>query len=114
MRRATSDALATVEHDEEVGVVRPREVHRSTHAATSACPPTPPSASRCPMGGSVPIDPLYPNSRSYGPESALYGQSSALHEHLLRNEGAVGSNPITSTTNPGPQTRLRARIRSTG
>ena len=34
----------------------------------------------------------------FGPESAFHWPLLVTHEHLLRNEGAVGSNPITSTT----------------
>ena len=74
-----------------------REVHRSTHAATSACLPTPVPASRCLGAVAAEIDRPTPDSRPYGPESAFHGQRPADHEHLLRNEGAVGSNPITST-----------------
>jgi len=92
--------------DERYGFRRPRgesaarrrEVHRSTHAPASACLPTPPSASRCAAGGSVRIGPLHPNSRSYEPGSASSGRTAAPHGHWLRNEEAVGSDPITSIT----------------
>ena len=76
-----------------------RKVRRSTHGATSACVPTPPSASRRLEGMWSGIDELGPDSRSYRPDSAFYTQRPAADEALLRNEGAVGSNPITSTTN---------------
>jgi hypothetical protein len=75
-----------------------REVRRSTHGVASACLPTPPSASLCLSVGSPEIEVFRPDSRSHGPESAFCDLASAAAEHLLRNEGAVGSNPITSTT----------------
>jgi len=77
-----------------------REVRRSTHGAASVCLPTPLYASRRLCGQSVGIGQLHPDSRSYGPESACYGLSSVAHEALLRNEGAVGSNPIASCVRP--------------
>ena len=94
----SASPLATVERGEEAPIAEHREVHGSAHAATSACLPTTPSASRCPAGGSVGINRLHPCSRSYGLESAVYGLLADPHGALLRNEGAGGSNPITSTT----------------
>jgi hypothetical protein len=79
-------------------MVQPREVRRSTHAANSSCLQMPLSATRCLGGVPAEIDRLHPDSRSHGPESAFYGRRPAGYEALLRNEGAVGSNPITSTT----------------
>ena len=75
-----------------------RKVRRSTHAPTSARLPVPPHASRCLLGAPPEIDGLLADSRSYAPESAFCSQSPVAHEALLRNEGAVGSDPITFTT----------------
>jgi hypothetical protein len=44
------------------------------------------------------IDELDPDPRLCRPESAFHCQSPVRHEALLRNEGGVGSIPITSTT----------------
>ena len=75
-----------------------RKVHKSTHAAASTCLSTPPHASRRLDGGQVEMHGLRPHSRSYAPESTFCSQAPAVHEALLRNGGAVGSDPITSTT----------------
>jgi hypothetical protein len=93
-------------------VANRRGVHRSTHAAASACLPTPVPASRCLGVAPAEIDRLTRDSRPYGPESAFHGLRSADDEHLLRNEGAVGSNPITSTTERlvAPATRVRHEV----
>jgi hypothetical protein len=79
-------------------VERRRKVHKGTHEPASVCLPTPLPASRCLRGFLPEIDALHPHSRSYRAESAFSAQRPAPHGHLLRNEGAVGSNPITSTT----------------
>ena len=75
-----------------------RQVRRSTHGAASACLPTPPPASPCLSSGWPEIEVLDPDSRSYGPESTVDSLLAESLGALLRNEGAVGSNPITSTT----------------
>ena len=86
------------ERPEGKSVANRREVHRSTHAATSACLPTPVPASRRLDAAPAEIDRLTPDSWPYGPESAFHGKWPADDGHSLRNEGAVGSNPITNTT----------------
>jgi hypothetical protein len=89
---------STVEHGEEVDMTGRREVRRSTHAAASGCLPTPLAASPYLHGTRSQIGRQSPDSRLYGPESTSCGLSPAAPGHLLRNEGADGSNPFTSTT----------------
>ena len=43
------------------------------------------------------LAPRHPHRCRETPESVVYGRRADHPEHLLRNEGAVGSNPITST-----------------
>ena len=74
-----------------------QRVHRSTHGAASTCLSAPPSTSRC----------LSSASTGFGGEEADSGQTkrepgnrsrvAPQRGALIRNEGAVGSNPITST-----------------
>lgn len=95
-------------------VARRREVHRSTYAAAPTCLSAPPCASRDPFGGQIELCRLRPDYRSFGTESTLFGQAPADHGHGLRNEGADGSNPFTSTTSPATTALRSSRPRLTG
>ena len=51
------------------------------------------------------------DSRSFGSGSAVYGLRADPDGRLLRNEGAVGANRITSTTRTARERRCRAVLR---
>ncbi len=89
-------------------VARRRKVHRSTHVAASACLLTPPHASRRLCRIQSRVKRLRPVSPVHGHESAFCSQVPAHHGALFRNEGAVGSDPITSTTRTARKRRFRA------
>jgi hypothetical protein len=111
-RPDATEGGAIVEHGEEVDMAGRREVRRSTQKYARRCLYLPLSAGRC-LGGLAETDRICPDSRAYGLESAIYGQSSAGHGALLRNEGAVGSNPITSTHGTPRSPRYGAFLLST-
>ena len=102
----------SLEGDRRVGWDRPRgtketvmllaqRVHRSTHGAASKCLSAPPSTSRCLSSGSTDSAAQRPIRARSGANRPIGAMWPPGHGALIRNEGAVGSNPITSTPNPG-------------
>jgi hypothetical protein len=99
---------STVEHGEAVDMTGRRDVRRSTHAVASGCLSTPLAASPYLHGTRSEIGRQCPDSRMCGPESTSCGLSPAAPGHLLRNEGADGSDPFISTTETPRSPRYEA------
>ena len=79
-----------------------QRVHRSTHGPASRCLSARPSTSRCVPSGSIAFCAAVADPGQINPESDDRRQAPFGHGALIRNEGAVGSNPITSTVrSPG-------------
>ena len=79
-----------------------QRVHRSTHGAASRCLSVPASTSWCLSSGSSEFCGAEADSGQIRREPAYRRKLADRDGALIRNEGAVGSNPITSTVrSPG-------------
>ena len=78
--------------------LRDQRVRRSTHGAASRCLSAPPSTSRCLSSVSTGICSVEVDSGQTRREPDDRRKVADPHGALIRNEGAVGSNPITSTS----------------
>jgi hypothetical protein len=81
----------------EDGAVAAQQVHRSTHGEAHERLPTPLTAPLRPEVEGRRVGPVDGVSGRTSHRSAILAAQPDAAEYLLRNEGAVGSNPITST-----------------
>ena len=94
--------------------MRTEEVRKSTQSAASARLRTPVCASAHLSSVRARFTVRMPSCARFVTKPGMRVGPGVSGDCLLRNEEVVGSNPITSTTNSGPYTRLRAGTRSLG